>query len=72
MRTFPQTEKVQGEIDDVIGRSRLPTLTDRASMPYTNAVLHEVQRKANIVPLNMSRVATKNTTLGGYFISKVM
>ncbi|KAG9282738.1 cytochrome P450 2J2-like [Astyanax mexicanus] len=63
-------EKVQEEIDHVVGRSRLPTLADKANMPYTNAVLHEVQRKGNLVPLNMSRVTIKNSTLGGYFIPK--
>ncbi|KAI4892532.1 hypothetical protein NFI96_024702 [Prochilodus magdalenae] len=71
MLKYPQMqEKVQEEIDRVIGRSRLPTMADKTSMPYTNAVLHEVQRKGNIVPLNMSRVAIKDTTLGSYFIPK--
>lgn len=46
-------------------------MADKANMPYTNAVLHEVQRKGDIVPLNMSRVATKDTTLGGYLVPKV-
>ncbi|XP_017543781.1 cytochrome P450 2J2-like [Pygocentrus nattereri] len=63
-------EKVQEEIDRMIGRSSICTLADKASMPYTNAVLHEVHRKGNIVPLNMSRVAIKDTTLGSYFIPK--
>ncbi|XP_066532442.1 cytochrome P450 2J2-like isoform X2 [Hoplias malabaricus] len=71
MLKYPQMqEKVQEEIDQVIGRSRLPTMADKASMPYTNAVLHEVNRKGNIVPLNMSRVAIKDTTLGDYFVPK--
>ncbi|XP_041646826.1 cytochrome P450 2J6-like [Cheilinus undulatus] len=63
-------EKVQGEIDDVVGRTRLPTMADRPKLPYTDAVIHEIQRCGNIVPLNAFRRATKDTTLGGYFIPK--
>ncbi|XP_028818307.1 cytochrome P450 2J6-like [Denticeps clupeoides] len=63
-------EKVQAEIDAVIGQSRPPMMSDRLDMPYTDAVIHEVQRVGNIVPLNDPRVAMKDTTLGGYFIPK--
>ncbi|KAM7013065.1 cytochrome P450 2J6-like [Tautogolabrus adspersus] len=63
-------EKVQAEIDRVIGQSRLPTMADRPNLPYTDAVIHEIQRYGNIVPLNGLRMAAKDTTLGGYFIPK--
>uniref|UniRef100_A0A3P8VGW1 Cytochrome P450, family 2, subfamily N, polypeptide 13 n=1 Tax=Cynoglossus semilaevis TaxID=244447 RepID=A0A3P8VGW1_CYNSE len=62
--------RVQAEIDRVIGRSRLPSMADRSNMPYTDAVIHEIQRMGNIVPLNGLRMATRDTTLGGYFIPK--
>jgi len=64
-------DKVQAEIDEVIGQTRLPTMEDRLNMPYTNAVIHEIQRMGNIVPLNGPRMAARDTTLGGYFIPKV-
>ncbi|XP_004068236.1 cytochrome P450 2J6 [Oryzias latipes] len=62
--------KVQQEIDRVIGQNRLPSMADRPNLPYTDAVVHEIQRIGNIVPLNGLRVAAKDTTLGGYFIPK--
>ncbi|XP_030577730.1 cytochrome P450 2J2-like [Archocentrus centrarchus] len=63
-------ERVQAEIDAVVGSSRQPSLTDRENMPYTYAVIHEIQRMANIVPLNVGRMATKDTTVDKYTIPK--
>ncbi|XP_062338350.1 cytochrome P450 2J2-like [Osmerus eperlanus] len=61
-------EKVQDEIERVIGLSRPPCMTDKINMPYTEAVIHETLRVANLIPLNISRMASKDTTVGGYFI----
>lgn len=46
-------------------------MADRPHLPYTDAVIHEIQRMGNIFPLNGLRMAAKDTTLGGYFIPKV-
>ncbi|XP_056133846.1 cytochrome P450 2J2-like isoform X2 [Lampris incognitus] len=71
MMNYPNIqEKVQAEIDSVIGQSRQPTMADRPNMPYTDAVIHETQRLGNIVPLGFPKMATKDTTLGGYYIPK--
>ena len=44
-------EKVQEELDNVVGRRRLPTLEDRRNLPYTEAVILEVLRISSVVPL---------------------
>lgn len=46
-------------------------MADKPNLPYTDAVIHEIQRMGNIVPLNGLRMAAKDTILGGYFIPKV-
>uniref|UniRef100_A0A8C5DPG0 Cytochrome P450, family 2, subfamily N, polypeptide 13 n=1 Tax=Gouania willdenowi TaxID=441366 RepID=A0A8C5DPG0_GOUWI len=63
-------EKVQAEIDGVIGQVRQPTMVDKANLPYTDAVIHEIQRMGNIVPLNGLRMAAKDSKLGSYIIPK--
>ncbi|XP_035997289.1 cytochrome P450 2J2 [Fundulus heteroclitus] len=63
-------ERVQAEIDAVIGPSRPPSVADRDNMPYTNAVIHEIQRMGNIIPLNVPRTANRDTTLDKYTIPK--
>ncbi|XP_073090119.1 cytochrome P450 2J2 isoform X2 [Manis javanica] len=63
-------EKVQAEIDRVLGQSQQPSTAARESMPYTNAFIHEVQRMGNIIPLNVPREVTVDTTVAGYHLPK--
>ncbi|NXK50971.1 CP2J2 protein, partial [Chauna torquata] len=62
--------RVQAEINAVIGHSRQPALEDRNNMPYTNAVIHEVQRKSNVIPFNVPRLTVKDTVLAGFHLPK--
>ncbi|XP_068599265.1 cytochrome P450 2J6-like [Brachionichthys hirsutus] len=71
MAKYPEIqEKVQAELKKVIGRSRQPAMEDRANLPYTNAVIHEIQRMGNIVPLSLPRITNRDLQLGGYTIPK--
>ncbi|KAM6262222.1 cytochrome P450 2J2-like [Porphyrio hochstetteri] len=71
MAIHPEIQaRVQAEIDAVIGQARRPALEDRSNMPYTNAVIHEVQRKSNIIPFNVPRLTVKDTVLDGFHIPK--
>ncbi|RMC11164.1 hypothetical protein DUI87_12077 [Hirundo rustica rustica] len=63
-------EKVQEEIDQVIGRSRKPCVADRTQMPYTDAVVHEIQRFISLVPVALPHTVTKDTSFRDYVIPK--
>ncbi len=71
MCLYPDVQtKVQEELDAEVGRNRMPRLTDRPNLPYTEATLMEIQRRGSIVPLGVPRAPSRDTTVNGYDIPK--
>ncbi|XP_059114417.1 cytochrome P450 2C25-like isoform X4 [Peromyscus eremicus] len=64
------TAKVQEEIERVVGRHRSPCMQDRSHMPYTDAMIHEVQRFIDLIPTNLPHAVTCDTKFRNYLIPK--
>ncbi|RXN24170.1 cytochrome P450 2K1-like protein [Labeo rohita] len=70
MAKYPHIQdRVQKEIDQVIG-GRQPVTEDRKNLPYTDAVIHETQRFADIVPMSIPHKTSCDVHFNGYFIKK--
>ncbi|KAL8188149.1 UNVERIFIED_CONTAM: hypothetical protein K2H54_062176, partial [Gekko kuhli] len=71
MANYPDVqEKVQKEIDDVFGSRELYSNEDRKKVPYTNAVIHEIQRSRYILLFGAPRQCSKDVNIFGFFIPK--
>ncbi|XP_075998976.1 cytochrome P450 2K1-like [Genypterus blacodes] len=70
MAKYPDTQdQVQEELNRVIG-SRQVRVEDRKNLPYTDAVIHEIQRLANIVPMSLPHKTSRDVSFQGYFIKQ--
>uniref|UniRef100_A0A3Q3W672 Cytochrome P450 2K1-like n=1 Tax=Mola mola TaxID=94237 RepID=A0A3Q3W672_MOLML len=70
MAKYPHIQdQVQEELRRVVGSSQV-RVEDRKNLPYTNAVIHEIQRLANIVPMAIPHKTARDVTLHGYFIKE--
>ncbi|XP_071999865.1 cytochrome P450 2C29-like [Engystomops pustulosus] len=67
MMKYPEIQKkVQNEIEQVMGSAQ-PQVEHRKQMPYTDAVIHEIQRFADLAPVGLHATA-RDVTFKGYFI----
>ena len=62
--------RAQEELDQVVGKDRLPTFSDRDSLPYIQALILEVLRWGSIVPLNVPHRLTEEYVYNGMRIPK--
>ncbi|XP_069584406.1 cytochrome P450 2C25-like [Ranitomeya imitator] len=70
MIKYPEIQKkVQNEIENIIGSAQ-PQVEHRKEMPYTNAVIHEIQRFGDVVPGSLPHATTTDITFRGYNLSK--
>ncbi|PFH53736.1 hypothetical protein AMATHDRAFT_78864 [Amanita thiersii Skay4041] len=71
MITFPEAQaRAQKELDAVVGSDRLPDFSDRASLPYLDAMLLETLRWNPPAPLGMPHNTRQDDIYEGYFIPK--
>lgn len=71
MTLFPGVQlKAQEEIDRVVGAGRLPSIEDRDSLPYINAVVKESLRWWPIAPMGFPHTATDDLEYNGLHIPK--
>ncbi|KZT03186.1 cytochrome P450 [Laetiporus sulphureus 93-53] len=69
MTLFPDVyRKAQEEMDTIIGRSQLPTHSDRPSLPYLECVLKETFRWAAPAPLGLPHQVSADDEYRGYYI----
>ncbi|XP_077105206.1 cytochrome P450 2J4-like isoform X2 [Ranitomeya variabilis] len=73
MLAYPDIqENIHRELDQVLQDSSAIKYEDRKRLPYTNAVIHEIQRFGNIASTGTMRSSIKDITLDGYSIKKGM
>lgn len=67
---FLCSDQVHQELNRVVGNRRI-WVEDRKNLPYVDAVIHEIQRVGNIVPMAVPHKTDRDVDFRGYFIKKV-
>ncbi|KAG1893639.1 cytochrome P450 [Suillus fuscotomentosus] len=71
MVLYPDVQaRIRAEINQVVTHDKMPSVDDRPSLPYLDAVLCEVLRWYPPIPLGMAHATTNDDIYGGYFIPK--
>ena len=64
-----QTE-IQNQLDEVVGRDRMPGLDDRQHLPLVQATIMEALRLGNVAETALPHYTLKDTSLAGYRVPK--
>ena len=64
-----QTE-IQNQLDEVVGRERMPGLDDRPRLPLVQATIMEALRLGNVAEAALPHYTLKDTSLAGYRVPK--
>ncbi|KAH8684944.1 putative cytochrome P450 oxidoreductase OrdA-like protein [Ilyonectria robusta] len=71
MTLHPEAQhKAQAEIDQVVGKNRLPNLSDRDSLPYVDALVKETLRWHPVAPMGLPHTSSQDDMIDGYAIPK--
>ena len=71
MGRYPDVQaRVHEELDNVVGLGRVPSLEDKPRLPFTEAVVMEIQRYASIVPQGVSHTVQREVIVNGLTLPK--
>ena len=71
MAINPEVQRrAQEELDNIVGKTRLPTFDDMQSLPYIRAIVKECLRWAPSSPLAIPHLSLEDDVYKGYFIPK--
>ncbi|KAF2354401.1 Cytochrome P450 [Trinorchestia longiramus] len=68
---YPEySKRMQEQIDEVVARDHMVSLDDKPRLPLVEAFTVEALRYSSMIILNVQRMATRDTTIQGYFVPK--
>lgn len=71
MAIHPEIQKkAQGEIDQLLGGGRLPTLADQDHLPYISALIKEIYRWHTPLPISIPKLLREDDNYKGYHLPK--
>ncbi|KAL9961775.1 hypothetical protein ACROYT_G030793 [Oculina patagonica] len=62
--------EIQNQLDEVVGRDRMPGLSDRPNLPLVQATIMEALRLGNVAEQTLPHYTVKDTSLAGYRVPK--
>ena len=69
--THPEwQDRAQREIDDTIGRSKFPENNDIPTLPFVNALVHEIHRYSSVASMGGPHMASHDVKIGGFTIPR--